>query len=219
MPNQTITITGKKGDPGTPGAPGPSNVTGPTGLTVATPGNIGWNHDGSPVAAPFYLLSGPNGAPTLPVPTFYPAVANTSIAFDICPNGTPTDFGYGLVWFDMTPTDQIQFGNLPAPTFHIAAHAASSFLGSGKYTGAAIPPLNFGTFDGDAAVETVSFTINPDASITFKTKTTFAAVQKSGLPTTSDLAAGYFGMFKDTSGGGVYLAYNDSGSIKKVSLT
>lgn len=42
---------------------------------------------------------------------------------------------------------------------------------------------------------------------------------KAGLPATSDLPAGTAGVFKDTSGGGVYLAYNDAGVIKKVALT
>lgn len=44
-------------------------------------------------------------------------------------------------------------------------------------------------------------------------------VQKSGLPTNADLLEGTSGLFKDTSGGGVYLAYNDGGTVKKVALT
>lgn len=44
------------------------------------------------------------------------------------------------------------------------------------------------------------------------------AEQISGTPTTSNLAAGMWGVFKDTSGGGVYVAYNDAGTIKKVAL-
>lgn len=46
-----------------------------------------------------------------------------------------------------------------------------------------------------------------------------AAVQQSGLPSASNLIAGTWGVFKDTSGGGVYVAYNDGGTIKKVALT
>lgn len=42
---------------------------------------------------------------------------------------------------------------------------------------------------------------------------------KAGLPLVADLPAGASGVFKDTSGGGVYLAYNDAGTIKKVALT
>lgn len=43
--------------------------------------------------------------------------------------------------------------------------------------------------------------------------------RKAGLPATTDLPAGASGVFKDTTGGGVYLAYNDAGVIKKVALT
>lgn len=47
----------------------------------------------------------------------------------------------------------------------------------------------------------------------------FYAHQKSGLPATTDLYQGTYGFFKDTSGAGVYAAYNDAGTIKKVQLT
>jgi hypothetical protein len=43
--------------------------------------------------------------------------------------------------------------------------------------------------------------------------------QKSGLPTTSDIPTGCWSVFKDTSGGGMYVAGNDGGTIKKVALT
>jgi hypothetical protein len=45
------------------------------------------------------------------------------------------------------------------------------------------------------------------------------AIHKSGLPATTDIASGVWTVVKDTSGGGVYLAYNDAGTIKKVALT
>ncbi|MDB5612036.1 MAG: hypothetical protein JWP25_8936 [Bradyrhizobium sp.] len=45
------------------------------------------------------------------------------------------------------------------------------------------------------------------------------AFSQAGIPTIADLAPGTHQVFKDTSGGGVYLAYNDAGTIKKVSLT
>jgi hypothetical protein len=47
----------------------------------------------------------------------------------------------------------------------------------------------------------------------------FGVTKKSGVPVVADLPAGTSGIFKDTSGGGVYLAYNDDGTIKKVALT
>ena len=58
-----------------------------------------------------------------------------------------------------------------------------------------------------------------DANSIFVGDQSEAAIQKSGLPAIGDLAAGQWGVFKDTSGGGVYLAYNDAGTIKKVALT
>lgn len=41
----------------------------------------------------------------------------------------------------------------------------------------------------------------------------YKGVTKAGAPTTSDLAAGYWQVFKDSSGGGVIIAYNDAGTI------
>lgn len=48
----------------------------------------------------------------------------------------------------------------------------------------------------------------------------YGAYSGAGLPTTTqfpDTNTG--GLYKDTSGGGVYMVYNDAGTIKKVSLT
>ena len=42
---------------------------------------------------------------------------------------------------------------------------------------------------------------------------------QAGLPTVTNLASGQWGVFKDTSGGGVYVAYNDGGTIKKAAMT
>jgi hypothetical protein len=43
--------------------------------------------------------------------------------------------------------------------------------------------------------------------------------KKAGVPTTASIPVGTSMVFKDTTGGGVYLAYNDAGTIKKVALT
>jgi hypothetical protein len=44
------------------------------------------------------------------------------------------------------------------------------------------------------------------------------AQQISGLPLAANLYAGAYEVFKDTSGGGVYLAYNDAGTIERIQL-
>ena len=44
-------------------------------------------------------------------------------------------------------------------------------------------------------------------------------ISKAGLPTTSDIAAGQWAVYKDTSGGTVRLWTNDAGTMKSVTLT
>lgn len=52
----------------------------------------------------FYFYG--KGGATIPVPFFYPNTANTSLAFDISPNGTPGNtFGIGPTWIDLLSTD------------------------------------------------------------------------------------------------------------------
>ncbi len=41
---------------------------------------------------------------------------------------------------------------------------------------------------------------------------------KAGIPTTSDITAGNFAVYKDTSGGSIKLYANDAGTIKSVAL-
>ncbi len=47
----------------------------------------------------------------------------------------------------------------------------------------------------------------------------FVGVKKAGLPANTDFINNVFGVLKDTSGGGVYICYNDAGTLKKVALT
>ncbi len=67
--------------------------------------------------------------------------------------------------------------------------------------------------------------IDPTSSATFTLGTSqgwggFGSITKAGLPSTTELPLpNTAAVFKDTSGGGVYLAYNDAGVIKKVALT
>ena len=68
--------------------------------------------------------------------------------------------------------------------------------------------------------------IEVDATCTWQNNFTpgqgglFGFSRSGGVPTTTDVPAqGTFGVIKDTTGGGVYLAYNDGGTIKKVQLT
>ena len=44
-------------------------------------------------------------------------------------------------------------------------------------------------------------------------------ITKAGVPTTSDIAAGQWAIYKDTSGGTLKLYANDGGTLKSVALT
>ena len=44
-------------------------------------------------------------------------------------------------------------------------------------------------------------------------------ISKAGAPTTADIAAGQWALYKDTSGGSLKLYANDGGIIKSVTLT
>ncbi len=46
-----------------------------------------------------------------------------------------------------------------------------------------------------------------------------SVINKAGLPTTADISAGQWAVYKDTSGGTVRLWTNDSGTMKSVTLT
>jgi hypothetical protein len=91
-------------------------------------------------------------------------------------------------------------------------------MGNGGVMDADIDPTNAlwngvvtdpSCFWGDRRVSTFGFPISFQAPM---------AVIKSVLPANTDIPQSTYGVFKDTSGGGVYLAYNDGGTIKKVAL-
>jgi hypothetical protein len=103
-----------------------------------------------------------------------------------------------------------------------ASGAVHSFYSSGPHTDG----LNLaGTYsygiDGSSGTFSSDFIRGPGAFSVSGAGNVIGVTQSiSGLPTTTQLpTAGTWGVFKDTSGGGVYLAANDGGTIKKVALT
>lgn len=84
---------------------GTGNVVLDTLPTLTTPivNNMFFAPSGTASEA-FYFYG--KGGATIPVPFFYPSTANTSLAFDISPNGTPGNtFGIGPTWIDLLSTD------------------------------------------------------------------------------------------------------------------
>lgn len=73
--------------------------------------------------------------------------------------------------------------------------------------------LDFFTAANGSTTLTKAMTIDQDGSVTGKFKTLTVA------PTTSDIAAGFFMLVKETTGGTLKLYANDGGTIKSVTLT
>lgn len=84
---------------------GTGNLVFSTLPTLTTPivNNIFFEPSGT-ASEQFYFYG--KGGATIPVPFFYPNTANTSLALDISPNGTPGNtFGIGPTWIDLLSTD------------------------------------------------------------------------------------------------------------------
>ena len=59
-------------------------------------------------------------------------------------------------------------------------------------------------------ITTTNYATNNIVDTAFKTK--------AGIPTTTDITAGKWAIYKDTSGGSIKLYANDGGTIKSVAL-
>ena len=81
---------------------------------------------------------------TFPVPTIYPATANTVIAVDICPNGTPSNNGTnGVAWLDVCDAD-LRTGSPAVCATRIGIVKASHVeFGSRAFNGASLLPVRF----------------------------------------------------------------------------
>jgi hypothetical protein len=106
--------------------------------------------------APFELTS--RGLSTPAVPVFYPTTANSPLAFDLSPNGNPTDAGYGKTWMDLCPQDIIVNGAGALTCMHLGSGTNQNF-GVSEYNSGTMPNLNIGRLNGDTKVFTTSMTV------------------------------------------------------------
>ena len=108
------------------------------------------------------------------------------------------------------------FGNFGIE--HSNNNTGVAFYGSitGTITGAWLLLDNNAVYFGPLATGTVA---NSLVNGVLNAVSYRQAIHKAGLPAPTDIASGIWTVFKDTSGGGVYVAYNDAGTIKKVALT
>lgn len=87
----------------------------------------------------------------------------------------------------------------------------TSILGTGSYHISAAEATNVTALPAAATIITIAnYASNNIVDTDFKTK--------AGVPTTSDIAAGKWAIYKDTSGGTLKLYANDGGVIRSVAL-
>jgi Major tropism determinant N-terminal domain len=80
-----------------------------------------------------------------PVPTLRPTTANTAIALDIMPNGSPG--GAGIAWHDICDADVLNNTSTPVNFLHLAANSTTLEVGSASLYGGTGKPLIF-TYGG-----------------------------------------------------------------------
>jgi hypothetical protein len=134
------------------------------------------------------------------------ATTNSSTGVGALPNGTGTSSSYNA--FAQADADNASFVQLKVDSSLGYAMVVSSKSGTGTQL-----PLGF--YIGSTKYGSIATTGAWSLDSTLQWK--FSS--KSGAPTTSDIASGYCGVWKDTGAGTVYLYVNDGGTLKKVQLT
>lgn len=80
---------------------------------------------------------------SFPVPCVRPSTSNTVIAFDVCPNGTPSDFETnGKAWIDVCDAD-VQTGNPSVGTARVGITSTAVQFGTKGFNGATAKPVEF----------------------------------------------------------------------------
>ena len=121
-----------------------NGITTANTLTYAgTGGDVSVSHQNlTATAAEQYQQAG-RVAIGIPVPFYRPTLANTAIAFDISPNGTPSDFSAntGVSWIDICSIDctgavtnyeTLRLGKFSSSTHTGAAHISAASGGTGS---------------------------------------------------------------------------------------
>lgn len=134
---------------------GPWNFTNAAGITV-TPA--------AGVSLPFQLQGKNNFGSGGAIPLFIPTNANQSLTLDISPRGTPTEFGYGATWFDMSNREVSL--SLPLAGLHFDTSFANSRsdIDGTEYNSGTNLPVFFGQMNGDTAAHNDTFVINADGT-------------------------------------------------------
>jgi len=138
-----------------------------------------------------------------PVATTRPTQVNKTIAFDIMPNGSPSDFGdNGVSWLDIVDTDVKDDVVTAFNTLRMGIGGTKADFGVLAYNGATPKPLNF--VYGDASDYFSAGNIGVDGSLNWLKDSFFKdnlTLESATFPTfnlKSDIATGVFQTFSST---------------------
>ena len=184
------------------------SITGVTGSAQTFSGlksfSTGWEMAESGPRS--YKITTRTALTTFPVPSFRPSTANTNIAVDIMPNGSPGEYGgtAGIAWFDVCDADILtDTSSVPLRTARVGVHTNWVEFGSNYYNGATALPIRFainhaakmvilanGTIGIGTTTPTSTLTLNGSLARNLVTKTT---ATYTVLSTDTHIVANYAG--------------------------
>ena len=109
----------------------------------------------------------------IPVPSFRPIQSRQTLAFDLMPNGSAMDTGFGESWLDICAVDCLNNQPSPLPSLHLSAHTNFMEISSVTYNGGKALPLLFGAGNGNISGDTYVFGITNNAFKVFTNSASF----------------------------------------------
>jgi hypothetical protein len=125
-----------------------------------------------------FSMSARNALPTFPVPVLRPTIANSVLAFDLMPNGSPKQYGLsGITWFDVCNAD-ILSGNGSVAAARVGINTNWVFFGSMNYNGATMLPVVLGINELPYLILDVAgnITVSRSMSITGTNSASYASI-------------------------------------------
>lgn len=132
----------------------PKTSASTTDLTVAPTGGavfkVGGSGDGAgalhgddgQTGHGYRIKARPDASLVFPVPSFQPTTANTVLALDLMPKGSPSESsGNGYTWLDVCDADLIANPSAPVKYARVSMRSTGAVFSAGSYNGATAPNL------------------------------------------------------------------------------
>lgn len=117
--------------------PSPSGVADAGKMPIINPTGNGYQLQSN------FTLQQRSGITTYGVPSLRSVATNQPVAFDVMPNGAPTDTGSGLSWVDVCDADILSANN-PVGYLHLSARDTKHEISAKALYGGTLKPLTIG---------------------------------------------------------------------------